>query len=44
MQIVNEVVKWSCVVSGITGAIVAAAIFFSWLIIEILSIAIGMTG
>ena len=43
MQTVNNVLKWSFMVSGITGLLLVGGIFATWLLIEMLAVLAGIT-
>lgn len=38
----NNVFKWSCVISSMTGLTLLSGIFASWLVIEILVVLVGI--
>lgn len=44
MQTVENVVKWSFYVSGMTGLVILAGIFASWLSIELLVVLVDITA
>lgn len=44
MHTVNNVLKWSCVVSGMTVLTILGGIFALWLLIEMLVVLIGVTS
>jgi len=44
MQTMNNVVKWSCFISGMTGWTLLNGIFVSWLVIEILVVLVGINA
>lgn len=43
MQTVNNVLKWSLVLSGMTGLLLVGGIFATWLLIEMLAVLVGIT-
>ena len=43
MQTVNNVLKWSFMVSGMTGLLLVGGIFATWLLIEMLAVLVGIT-
>ena len=43
MQTVNNVLKWSFMVSGITGLLLVGGIFATWILIEMLAVLVGIT-
>ena len=44
VQAVNNVLKWSFLVSGMTGLLLVGGIFATWLLIEILAVLAGITA
>ena len=44
MQTVNNVFKWSFYLSGMTGLVILAGIFASWLSIEMLVVLVDITA
>mgnify|MGYP001823365527 CR=1 FL=1 len=44
MQAVNNVLKWSLMLSGMTGLLLVGGIVATWLLIEILAVVEGITG
>ena len=44
MQTMNNVVKWSCFIGGMTGWTLLNGIFVSWLVIEILVVLVGINA
>jgi hypothetical protein len=43
MQNVNNVLKWSFMVSSMTGLLLMESIFSTWLLIEMLAVLVGIT-
>ena len=43
IQTVNNVLKWSFMVSGMTGLLLVGGIFSTWLLIEMLAVLVGIT-
>jgi hypothetical protein len=44
MQTVNNVLKWSFLVSGMSGLLLAGSVFATWLLIEMLAVLVGITA
>ena len=44
MQTVNNVLKWSLMLSGMTGLLLVGGIFTTWLLIEMLAMLVGITA
>ncbi|MGB5280566.1 MAG: hypothetical protein WBO14_10345 [Gammaproteobacteria bacterium] len=44
MQTVNNVLKWSFLVSVMTGLLLVGSIFATWLLIEMLAVLVGITA
>lgn len=41
--VINNVLKWSFFVSGMTGFMLLGSIFATWLLIEMLAVLVGIT-
>lgn len=44
MQTVNNVLKWSCYISGVTGLMVLSGVLASWFVIEMLVVLVDVTA
>lgn len=44
MQTANNVLKWSVVLSGMTGMMILGGIFTTWLMIQLLVVLTGITA
>lgn len=44
MQTINNMFKWSLMVSGMTGLLLVGGIFSTWLLIEMLAVLVGISA
>jgi len=44
MQTVNNVVRWSFLISGVSGFMLLSVAAVSWLLVEILVVLVGITA
>lgn len=44
MQVINNVFKWSFVISGVSGLMFIGGVFASWLVIQTLVLLTGITA
>ena len=44
MQTMNKLMKWSAIISGMSGLMVLGVIFSTWLVIEMMALMVGITS